>query len=89
MHFRVGFGPGPGGSGLFGLFVLLILAALVVLVILAFIRRHDGHTGAGSHHGPDASAALSILNERLARGEIEPEDYRARRTLLESSTTSG
>jgi len=84
----MGFGPqGPG----FGLFLLLIVAALVVLAILALMRRHDrdgGHSRQPDDHQPfDANGALTILNERLARGEIEPEDYRARRSLLEKTAS--
>lgn len=78
-------GPGPGGHGA-GLFFLLILAALVVLVVLLFTRHRDrdgGHVAHGTHVANDA---LRILNERLARGEIEPEDYSTRRSLLQGPT---
>jgi putative membrane protein len=83
MHGRVGFGPGGGGSGPFGLFVLLVLVALVVLVVLMLARRRE-REGGGNVHG--SSDALRILNERLARGDIDPEDYSARRSLLTSPT---
>ncbi len=83
MHGRVGFGPGGGGSGPFGLFVLLVLIALVVLVVLMLARRRE-REGGGNVHG--SSDALRILNERLARGDIDPEDYSARRSLLTSPT---
>jgi putative membrane protein len=81
MHF---FGTGPGGGGqAFGLFVILIVAALVVLAVLMFARRHEREGGKNSHGSSDA---LRILNERLARGDIDPEDYSARRSLLTSQT---
>jgi len=83
MHGRVGFGPGGGGSGPFGFFVLLVLIALVVLVVLMLARRRE-REGGGNVHG--SSDALRILNERLARGDIDPEDYSARRSLLTSPT---
>ncbi len=83
MHGRVGFGPGGGGSGPFGFFVLLVLVALVVLVVLMLARRRE-REGGGNVHG--SSDALRILNERLARGDIDPEDYSARRSLLTSPT---
>ena len=83
MHGRVGFGPGGGGSGPFGLFVLLVLIALVVLVVLMLARRRERESGRNVHGSSDA---LRILNERLARGDIDPEDYGARRSLLTSPT---
>ncbi len=83
MHGRVGFGPGGGGSGPFGFFVLLVLVALVVLVVLMLARRRE-REGGGNVHG--SSDALRILNERLARGDNDPEDYSARRSLLTSPT---
>ena len=83
MHGRVGFGPGGGGSGPFGLFVLLVLIALVVLVVLMLARRREREGGRNVHGSSDA---LRILNERLARGDIDPEDYGARRSLLTSPT---
>jgi putative membrane protein len=73
---------GPGGPGM-GLFVLLIVAALVVLVILMLARRRERSAGTNVHGSSDA---LRILNERLARGDIDPEDYSARRSLLTSQT---
>lgn len=81
-QFRFG-GMGPGGVPGFGLFVLLVIAALVVLVVLMVARRRDRHA---MEPAPGSSGALQILDERLARGEIEPEDYRARRSLLTSQT---
>jgi putative membrane protein len=63
--------------------VLLVLIALVVLVVLMLARRRE-REGGGNVHG--SSDALRILNERLARGDIDPEDYSARRSLLTSPT---
>ena len=95
-HIRV-FGPGPfGGNGPLGAFVILVLfvifvAALALLVTL-FIRRsrfaHRFATGPGPGMSPrwqssPAFDALRILNERFARGEIDADDYRERRDLLQ------
>jgi uncharacterized membrane protein len=84
---RVGFffGPGPGRGGPFVVFlVLLLIIAAAVLVVLFVrqerMRRHGGLATAG---GAAASLdALRILDERLAKGEIEAEDYKVRRDLL-------
>jgi putative membrane protein len=46
------------------------LAALVVIAIARFVPTHE------------RGDALSILDQRLARGEIDAEDYRARRSLI-------
>ncbi len=65
------------------LMMLLVIAAIVVLVVLAV--RWLG--GAGAHPAPRAAPAktpLEILKERFARGEIDQEDYEARRRTLES-----
>ncbi|MCB0890607.1 MAG: hypothetical protein KDB51_01895, partial [Propionibacteriaceae bacterium] len=66
--------------------VLLGLAALVykIAVKKGWVKRHHrgphGHRpepgGPPQHHPGDA---LRILDERLARGEIEIDDYKARR----------
>lgn len=74
---------GWGGMILGPLMMLLVIAAIVVLVVLAV--RWLG--GAGAHPGPQAAPAktpLDILKERFARGEIDQEDFEARRRTLES-----
>lgn len=70
------------GMGLMGLGMMILfwggLAALIVLAVRGFGDRNGG---GGSGRRTDA---LNILKERLARGEIEPADYEARRKYLES-----
>jgi putative membrane protein len=46
------------------------LAALVVIAIVRWAPRRD------------RGDALSVLDQRLARGEIDAEDYQARRSLI-------
>ncbi len=82
-------------AGLVGL--ALFIAVVLGLVALAFaIARKKGwvpsrhRPGPGHRHEPGApppgqpgpGEALRILDERLARGEIEIDDYRARRDAL-------
>jgi hypothetical protein len=46
---------------------------------------HEGHScGCGRHHGTSASgsAALDILDERFARGEIERPEYEEKKNLI-------
>ncbi len=74
---------GWGGMILGPIVMLLVIAAIVVLVVLA-VRWL---AGAGAHPGLQAPAAktpLDILKERFARGEIDQEDFEARRRTLES-----
>jgi len=63
---------GGGGYGGFGLLTLLLLVAGVVLIVLAFTRREGRSDG-----------ALEILKQRLARGEITPEQYEELKKVLQ------
>lgn len=78
------------GGGLFGLFLFLIFIAVVVWVIVTVARERDHHHGHPHEWGAGArdpsSAALKILNERFARGEISAEEYTERRDLLKGSS---
>ena len=68
-------GGGGGGWLLMG-FMMVLFWTLVVGLIIWAVRGH--------HAAPrqDAEQARRILDERLARGEIDVEDYRARRDHL-------
>ena len=71
-----------GGYMAFGwLFMLLFLVFLVagiVWLVLAIARSQ----GAGAARNESGSRALHILEERLARGEIDTEEFRARRAAI-------
>ena len=88
MHY----GYGNGGDH-WGLWVLMVVAMFVFWGALAWIIvtlvRHRG-TPTGSIKavpGPGStrpgSDALRILNERLARGDIDEDGYTRRRSLIE------
>ena len=53
--------------------------ALVVFGIMALFR---GPGGVGTRAGAQDRGAQKILDERLARGEIDAEEYRSRQSLL-------
>ncbi len=67
-------GWGWGMMGLIWLFVVLIVA-LVVWAVWVAARRGTSQATRGG--------ALAVLEERFARGDISPEEYRERREVLE------
>jgi putative membrane protein len=87
-------GYGYGGHH-WGLWILMLVAMVVFWAALAWVIvtlvRHRG-TGAapppaapGPPATPSAGDAVRILDERLARGEIDGEEYSRRRSLIEGS----
>ncbi len=66
-----GYGRSFGWFGGPGVLTLLLLVVGVVLLVLAFTRREH----------PDG--ALEILKQRLARGEITPEQYEELKKTLQ------
>ena len=77
-------GPWPGP---WILLVPLFWAAVVVLVVLILRRtvwRHGPGPGRAAHGGP-----LATLGDRYARGEIDEDEYRAKRAVLTERTRSG
>jgi putative membrane protein len=77
------------------LLVVLVVAAIVALIMWMSRTRHAGHPGTAPATLPaptvgavvgtsPAADARRILDERLARGEIEPDEYRSRREALDS-----
>jgi putative membrane protein len=79
------------GGGHWGLWVLMIVAMVVfwgalAWIIVTLVRQRGGP--AGSQAAPPSgtpSDALRILDERLARGEIEEDEYKRRRALIEGT----
>ena len=68
-----------GGHGLLSALMMLVFwAAIITAVVLGvrWLMERDQKS-----RRPDA---LDILRERLARGEIDPDEYEARRKVLES-----
>ena len=69
---------GGYGMGFFGVgMMLLFWGAIILLAVMAvrWVSDRDSKI-------PDGPAALDILKERLAKGEIDPEDYENRRKVL-------
>ncbi|WP_292827997.1 SHOCT domain-containing protein [Microbacterium sp.] len=64
-----------------GILLLLILAALIVLIVRAASAGSSGR--AGQVPPAPASSARQIAEERLARGEITPDEFRQIARALE------
>lgn len=74
-----GYGFGLGGILMMGAWILFLvfLVAGVVWLVAAL--------GRSQRAADTSSGALHILEERLARGEIDTEEFRARRAAIEGS----
>lgn len=68
-----------GGYGMFGggLIMLVFLCFVIALIVIA-VRWFS------IDRGSPGSSALSILEERFARGEIDEEEFARRKTALRS-----
>jgi putative membrane protein len=67
-------------SGLMSI-AILVFWALVIWVIYEFVTAGPPRT---SRRRDDAADARHILDQRLARGEIDAEEYRRLRDLIDS-----
>lgn len=74
-----------------GVFTLIFLALIVTLVMVLVRKYRKGNlhlaTFVGAAQAPSAesdpyNSALKLLNERLANGDIDVDDYYTRRTAL-------
>ncbi|PBC71393.1 putative membrane protein [Streptomyces sp. TLI_235] len=70
-----------------GPWILLIpfFWAAVILLVVWILRRtawRHGHGPGGRHHG----GPLATLGDRYARGEIDEDEYRAKRAVLTERT---
>jgi putative membrane protein len=81
-----GMGAGRGWSGwLMMTIVLMIFLGLVAVLLYGLVR---GSAAAGAATKPEEvpgqarSSAARVLDERLARGEIDVADYEQRKTAL-------
>ena len=80
-----GFDRHERGEGFFFILPLLVLVALAALLAVLWRNRHPTAATPGPPPPPPVSPtfnAQSILADRLARGEIGPDEYRAAITVL-------
>ncbi|MEN8742921.1 MAG: SHOCT domain-containing protein [Phaeobacter gallaeciensis] len=68
-----------GGYGVFGgLMMLVFWGVVIALIVLAVHWLRDSRPG-----GARSSDALDILRARLAKGEIDEDEFRRRKATLE------
>jgi putative membrane protein len=75
-------GPGGGFGGMWiGPIIWILLLTLGIWLATALVRRNGcvDRSGGGSSKSP-----REILDERFARGAIDDEEYRRRRSAIES-----
>jgi len=78
----MGWGGQGYGMGGFGGFVMIIFWVLIIVGVVLVIRYFTtGHTAGRSSQV--VNDPLQILRERYARGEIDTEEFEARRKVLE------
>ena len=70
-----------GGHGFFGGFMWLFWILLIVVIVWAV--RGLGGGPSGPARGRTDKTPLQILEERFARGEIDEEEFRPPKRLLE------
>lgn len=83
-----------GGSAGWGMWVAMALMMTVFVVaaawvIVTLIRHTAPATPYREVTEPSPSSAAVILDERFARGEIEPDEYARRRDMLRDTTQPG
>ena len=75
---------GPGSwFPIFGFIMMLVFMGAAVLLISFLFKRPSRPNGFHQHEAPwHTGNAISILNERFARGEIDLEEYNSRKEAL-------
>lgn len=78
-----GYGPGFHGAwGIVGIVLMILFWTAVILALIAGIRWLLGGRGERTGARPPRTPG-EILDERFARGEINADEYQARKRLLE------
>ncbi len=61
---------------------MIVVVALIVLLVVVLVRHYNSPEHQSPRTTDASSSAESILAERLARGEIDEDEYRRRRDAL-------
>jgi putative membrane protein len=79
---------GNGGGWVVMLVVMILLIALAAVAVWFFVTNARPHT-AGAPTQSSRPSATDLLDERLARGEISPDEYRERLAALRERDQAG
>lgn len=80
------YGAGGGGVLLMAVMMVLFWSAIVLLGVYGvYLARRVSTTGRPEGERPDHHDAEGILAERFARGEIDEDEFLARRAALRRS----
>ena len=79
-------GDGHGGGWVLGMVLMMVLfwgsiVALIWVGLRSLVHHPSGPAGPSEPSRPDAREVLAL---RLARGEIEPEEYQRRLAVLDA-----
>lgn len=69
-----------GGHGIFGGFMMLVFWGVIIALIVLGVHWLRDNNGPSNMRSPDA---LDILRARLAKGEIDEEEFRRRKDALD------
>ncbi len=74
-----------GGHGLFGGLMMIVFWGAIIALIVFAVRWFARTDQAGKDQGGQgASDAIEILKTRFANGELDEEEYKRRKSVLES-----
>jgi putative membrane protein len=77
-----------GGAGWVMALLMLVIANAVVVAVVALLRGTIAMTAA-QRAGRSTPGPREILQERLARGEIDEQDFRARMRAIDEAGPAG
>jgi len=72
---------GDGGGWIVMLIIMILLIALAAVAVRFFVTNARPRIG-GAPSPSARPSATDLLDERLARGEIDPDEYRERKAAL-------
>ncbi|WP_245906535.1 SHOCT domain-containing protein [Mycolicibacterium palauense] len=77
-----GYGMGWGGWILTAVVTIAVIALIITAIVVAVRYLSGGQPQPGTTNQSHVHAAEAILAERLARGEIDDEEFRRRMAVL-------